>query len=38
MRILVVEDEAKTADYLKRGLEESGYRVEVARTASMANT
>lgn len=30
MRILVVEDEAKTADYLKRGLEESGYRVEVA--------
>ncbi|MBX7274072.1 heavy metal response regulator transcription factor [Stutzerimonas chloritidismutans] len=31
MRILVVEDEAKTADYLKRGLEESGYRVEVAR-------
>ncbi len=31
MRILVVEDEAKTADYLRRGLEESGYRVEVAR-------
>lgn len=31
MRILVVEDEAKTAAYLKRGLEESGYRVEVAR-------
>lgn len=31
MRILVVEDEAKTADYLKRGLEESGYRAEVAR-------
>ncbi|MCQ4296930.1 heavy metal response regulator transcription factor [Pseudomonas stutzeri] len=31
MRILVVEDEAKTADYLKRGLEESGYRVDVAR-------
>jgi len=31
MRILVVEDEVKTADYLKRGLEESGYRVEVAR-------
>ncbi|WP_313241071.1 heavy metal response regulator transcription factor [Stutzerimonas kunmingensis] len=31
MRILVVEDEAKTADYLKRGLEESGYSVEVAR-------
>jgi len=31
MRILVVEDEAKTADYLKRGLEECGDRVEVAR-------
>jgi len=31
MRILVVEDEVKTADYLKRGLEESDYRVEVAR-------
>ena len=30
MRILVVEDEAKTADYLRKGLEESGYRVEVA--------
>jgi heavy metal response regulator len=34
MRILVVEDEAKTADYLKRGLEESGYRVEVARNGA----
>ncbi|MGC3873123.1 heavy metal response regulator transcription factor [Halomonas sp. GXIMD04776] len=31
MRILVVEDEAKTADYLRKGLSESGYRVEVAR-------
>lgn len=30
MRILVVEDEAKTADYLRKGLSESGYRVEVA--------
>jgi two-component system copper resistance phosphate regulon response regulator CusR len=30
MRILVVEDEVKTADYLRKGLEESGYRVEVA--------
>ena len=30
MRILVVEDEAKTADYLRKGLGESGYRVEVA--------
>lgn len=31
MRILVVEDERKTADYLCKGLGESGYRVEVAR-------
>lgn len=30
MRILVVEDEVKTADYLRKGLGESGYRVEVA--------
>lgn len=31
MRILVVEDEAKTADYLGRGLGEDGFLVEVAR-------
>ncbi|MHA6196235.1 heavy metal response regulator transcription factor [Pseudomonas wadenswilerensis] len=30
MRILVVEDEAKTADYLSKGLSESGFAVEVA--------
>jgi len=30
MRILVVEDEKKTADYLQKGLAESGYLVEVA--------
>ncbi|MDE1146020.1 MAG: heavy metal response regulator transcription factor [Azospirillaceae bacterium] len=30
MRLLVVEDERKTADYLKKGLEESGYVVDVA--------
>ncbi|MGF6967166.1 two-component system copper resistance phosphate regulon response regulator CusR [Paraburkholderia sp. WC7.3g] len=30
MRILVVEDEPKTAAYLKKGLEESGYAVDVA--------
>jgi len=30
MRILVVEDEYKTADYLRKGLSESGYLVEVA--------
>ena len=32
MRILVVEDEEKTADYLQKGLSESGYLVEVALT------
>ncbi|MCL7930386.1 heavy metal response regulator transcription factor [Halomonas llamarensis] len=31
MHILVVEDEHKTADYLSKGLSESGYRVEVGR-------
>ena len=30
MRILVVEDEVKAADYLRKGLAESGYLVEVA--------
>ncbi|OGA36599.1 MAG: DNA-binding response regulator [Betaproteobacteria bacterium RIFCSPLOWO2_12_FULL_64_23] len=30
MRILVVEDEPKTADYLRQGLSESGYAVDVA--------
>lgn len=30
MRILVVEDESKTADYLQKGLRESGYVVDVA--------
>ncbi|MBX3609157.1 MAG: heavy metal response regulator transcription factor [Hydrogenophaga sp.] len=31
MRILVIEDEAKLADYVKRGLSEAGYTVDVAR-------
>jgi len=31
MRVLVIEDEAKLADYVKRGLSESGYTVDVAR-------
>src|SRR5262245_57057225 len=30
MRILVVEDEAKVASFLKKGLEQSGYEVDVA--------
>jgi heavy metal response regulator len=32
MTILIVEDEAKTADYLRKGLQESGYLVQVAAT------
>jgi len=31
MRILIVEDEAKTAEYLAKGLLEHGYVVEIAR-------
>ncbi|TVT69205.1 MAG: response regulator [Denitromonas halophila] len=31
MRILIVEDETKTGDYLKQGLTESGYVVDLAR-------
>lgn len=31
MRLLIVEDEPKTGDYLKKGLTEHGYSVEVAR-------
>ena len=32
MRILVVEDEPKTADYMHQGLTESGYIVDIATT------
>lgn len=31
MKILVVEDEKKVASFIKRGLEEEGYTVELAR-------
>lgn len=31
LRVLVIEDEAKTADFLKQGLDENGYVVDVAR-------
>ena len=31
MRILIVEDEPKTGDYLHKGLHESGYAVDLAR-------
>jgi two-component system copper resistance phosphate regulon response regulator CusR len=30
MKLLIVEDEAKLADYLRKGLSEEGYVVEVA--------
>jgi two-component system copper resistance phosphate regulon response regulator CusR len=29
--ILVIEDDVKTGDYLKKGLSESGYSVDLAR-------
>ncbi|HEJ9094396.1 heavy metal response regulator transcription factor [Serratia odorifera] len=34
MRILVVEDDTSTGDYLKKGLEEAGYRVDLARNGT----
>ena len=34
MRLLIVEDEPKTGDYLKKGLSEHGYAVDVARTGA----
>jgi len=34
MRLLIVEDEPKTGDYLRKGLGEHGYAVEVARTGA----
>jgi len=32
MKILVIEDEAKTADSVRSGLEAEGYRVDLVRT------
>ncbi|MFN8644158.1 MAG: response regulator transcription factor [Candidatus Binatia bacterium] len=37
MRVLVVEDEAATAAFLRRGLVEEGYAVDVARDAAGAD-
>ncbi|HUW28625.1 MAG TPA: heavy metal response regulator transcription factor [Sulfuriferula sp.] len=34
MKILVVEDEPKTGDYLRKGLTESGFAVDLARTGT----
>ncbi len=36
MRILIVEDEIKTADYLQKGLSESGYTVDVVHDGLLA--
>jgi len=35
MKILVVEDETKVADFIRKGLEENGYSVEVAYDGQM---
>lgn len=37
MKVLIVEDEEVTANYLQRGLTEEGYTVEVARCSDMAD-
>src|SRR5476651_837351 len=34
MRILVIEDDISTGDYLKKGLGEAGYRVDLARNGA----
>ncbi|MDP3604936.1 MAG: response regulator, partial [Polaromonas sp.] len=34
MKILIIEDEPKAADYLRKGLAESGYAVEVAHSGT----
>jgi len=34
MTLLVIEDDRKTGDYLKKGLRESGYAVDLARTGT----
>ncbi|EIC83187.1 heavy metal response regulator transcription factor [Serratia sp. M24T3] len=34
MRILVIEDDVSTGDYLKKGLSEAGYRVDLARNGA----
>ena len=34
MRILVIEDDVSTGDYLKKGLTEAGYSVDLARNGA----
>src|SRR5271170_2895958 len=36
MRLLIVEDEKKIADFLQRGLESNGYAVDIAADGSTA--
>ncbi|HAR42239.1 MAG TPA: DNA-binding response regulator [Bdellovibrionales bacterium] len=38
MRILVVEDEKKMADFIRRGLSEAGYSIDLAETGPAAET
>jgi two-component system, OmpR family, copper resistance phosphate regulon response regulator CusR len=38
MRVLVIEDEKKTASFIRKGLSENGYVVEVAESASAGLT
>jgi two-component system copper resistance phosphate regulon response regulator CusR len=38
MRLLVIDDEKKMAGFLKKGLQESGYSVDVAQSGSSALT
>lgn len=38
MRVLVIEDERKTASFVRKGLEEAGYVAEVAESASAGLT
>ncbi len=38
MRILVIEDEKKTAAFLAKGLREAGFRVEIARDGAAGST
>ncbi len=38
MRVLIIEDEKKTAGFIRKGLQEAGYVVEVAESASAGLT
>ena len=38
MRLLVVEDEIKTGDYLRQGLAEAGFQVSLVRNGLGANS